>query len=69
MVVAGEVGWFDMDSKRKFVGSLIRKNDIPHDPGIYAWYRDGKRMYLGKAANLQNRLWNNHLGCLDHSRV
>jgi hypothetical protein len=62
VVVTGEVGWSDMDSKSKVAGNVIRKNDIPGDPGIYAWYRDGKRMYLGKAANLQNRIWNNHLG-------
>jgi len=29
---------------------------------VYAWYREGDAVYVGKADSLQNRLWKNHLG-------
>jgi hypothetical protein len=62
MVVSKTIGWADMDSRPRLGAHAARKHDIPTNPGIYGWYRLGKRIYLGKAANLQNRLWNNHLG-------
>lgn len=40
----------------------LRKADIPDDPGVYAWYRDGMPIYVGKADNLCNRVWKKHLG-------
>lgn len=40
----------------------LRSADIPTDPGVYAWYRDGQAIYVGKANSLRNRLWKNHLG-------
>jgi hypothetical protein len=35
---------------------------VPNDAGVYAWYRNGERMYVGTAASLRTRLWGNHLG-------
>jgi len=34
---------------------------IPVEPGVYAFYRDGAAVYVGKATRLQSRLWNCHL--------
>jgi GIY-YIG catalytic domain len=36
--------------------------DIPSEPGIYAWYRDGTLFYVGESRRgLRSRLWGNHL--------
>ncbi len=35
---------------------------MPEGPGVYAWYRGGDRMYVGKADSLRDRVWGNHLG-------
>jgi len=40
----------------------LRKGDIPLSPGVYAVYRRDKRMYVGKAKCLQDRVWKNHSG-------
>ncbi|MGH2852637.1 MAG: GIY-YIG nuclease family protein [Solirubrobacteraceae bacterium] len=42
--------------------SSLRKEDIPGAPGVYALYRSGKPMYVGKAKMLQDRVWKNHAG-------
>jgi hypothetical protein len=36
--------------------------DVPTDAGVYAWYRDGVAIYVGKAVSLRARVWGNHLG-------
>ena len=36
--------------------------DVPENPGCYALYRGRKRMYVGKADCLHNRVWKNHSG-------
>ena len=51
-----------MDSApRRPVRGLI-KADVPPDPGVYAWYRRGRAVYVGKADSLVRRVWANHLG-------
>jgi excinuclease UvrABC nuclease subunit len=42
--------------------SMLVRELVPDEPGVYAWYRDGKRMYLGKADSLRHRVYANHLG-------
>jgi len=42
--------------------SSLRKEDVPLDPGVYALYRSGKPMYVGKAQKLQDRGWGDHSG-------
>ena len=39
----------------------LTEADIPTEPGVYAFYRDGVPLYVGKAASLRARLWTNHL--------
>jgi excinuclease UvrABC nuclease subunit len=41
------------------VGSLTSAGISPK-PGVYALYRDGRAVYVGKAKNLGTRLWTNH---------
>ncbi len=50
-----------MDAAARPAISLTREA-VPAAPGVYAWYRSGKRMYVGKANSLRARLWGNHLG-------
>lgn len=38
----------------------LRKADIPTSAGVYALYRDGDRMYVGKAGSLRERVWKSH---------
>jgi uncharacterized protein CbrC (UPF0167 family) len=54
--------WSDMDAviRRRVVD--LSQEMVPSDPGVYAWYREGKRKYVGQAASLRARLWRNHLG-------
>jgi len=35
---------------------------LPIGPGVYAWYRHGRPIYVGKADSLVRRVWANHLG-------
>ncbi len=37
--------------------------DIPASPGVYALYReDDRRVYVGKANSLRDRIWRSHSG-------
>jgi hypothetical protein len=38
----------------------LRATDIPISPGVYALYRAGAPMYVGKAGCLRDRVWGNH---------
>jgi hypothetical protein len=54
--------WLAMDGQPRLSLGMLKDDDIPSDPGVYALYRDGDRMYVGKAACLRNRIWRNHCG-------
>lgn len=54
--------WGAMNARPRRSPRDLVKADIPTDPGVYAWYRDGDAIYVGKADVLQRRLWSNHLG-------
>lgn len=54
--------WAKMHAQPRHSAAQLQKGDIPPNPGVYAWYRDGEAIYVGKAASLRKRLWNNHLG-------
>src|SRR4051812_49386674 len=54
--------WTTMHARLRRSSRDLVKADIPLDPGVYAWYRDGQAIYIGKADSLQQRLWSNHLG-------
>jgi hypothetical protein len=42
--------------------AALRAADIPESPGVYALYREGLRIYVGKAGCLRDRVWRNHSG-------
>jgi hypothetical protein len=54
--------WADMHAAPRRPARLVTKADVPFAPGVYAWYRDGTAIYVGKADSLVRRLWANHLG-------
>lgn len=54
--------WSQMGRRRRRSMSSLKKEDIPLDPGVYALYRSGEPMYVGKAKSLQGRVWKNHSG-------
>jgi hypothetical protein len=54
--------WKLMHARPRHRPRDVAKADIPTDPGVYAWYRDGHAIYVGKGDSLQTRIWNNHLG-------
>jgi hypothetical protein len=54
--------WSQMGRRRRRSMSGLRKEDVPLDPGVYALYRSGKPVYVGKAKKLQDRVWGDHSG-------
>lgn len=50
----------DRRSRRR-VATLTHDALIPAGPGVYAFYLDGERAYVGKAGSLRGRLWGCHL--------
>lgn len=54
--------WPAMDRQSRISMLSLRSTDVPTSAGVYALYRHGKRIYVGKAANLRTRIWKNHSG-------
>lgn len=40
----------------------LSRFEVPEQPGVYAWYRNGSRVYVGKAGCLKARIGGDHLG-------
>ena len=56
--------WTQMNDATRHAASLVTRSDIPRQPGVYAWYRDGIPVYVGKATGregLRQRAWSNHM--------
>jgi len=53
--------WAEMHEQRRSPADLTRR-EVPESAGVYAWYRAGAAIYVGKATSLQSRVWGNHLG-------
>ena len=51
-----------MDARPRRAVPSIAQPDIPSEAGVYAFYRDGKAIYVGKAGSLRIRLWRYQLG-------
>jgi hypothetical protein len=51
-----------MNQRPRFDASKLSGSDVPQDPGVYGWYRDGEPVYVGKAGNLYKRVWGKHMG-------
>jgi hypothetical protein len=54
--------WARMHHRRCVAMAALTKASIPTSAGVYALYRNGKPMYVGKAKCLQERVWKNHSG-------
>lgn len=54
--------WDRMDAQPRLRASVLRAIDVPTSPGVYAWYRRGRAVYVGKANGLRDRAWTSHLG-------
>lgn len=54
-----------MHEQPRYAAATLRAVDIPIQPGVYAWYRDGEALYVGRAKGrrgLRERIARNHLG-------
>jgi len=54
--------WARMSQRKRRPMATLKREDIPLAAGVYALYRSGKPMYVGKAKSLQGRVWKNHSG-------
>jgi hypothetical protein len=54
--------WQAMNKRPRIDASSLTSAHVPTDSGVYAWYRDGEPQYVGKASNLNQRVWSNHMG-------
>jgi hypothetical protein len=54
--------WSAMNARPRLDASELTGAGVPTDPGVYAWYRDGEPVYVGKAGDLHQRVWKNHMG-------
>ena len=54
--------WSAMDARPRIVVRRLAEADLPVAAGAYAFYRDGVRIYVGKAGSLRARVWGNHCG-------
>src|SRR5262245_47157905 len=51
-----------MHAARRHMPADLTFGTVPSNPGVYAWYRRGRAVYVGKADSLARRVWSNHLG-------
>jgi len=40
----------------------LARAQVPDEPGVYLWQRDGAAVYVGMATSLRGRAWSKHLG-------
>lgn len=49
--------WQRMDAQHRRSFKTLAASEVPEGAGVYAVYRDGRRMYVGKANSLRSRVW------------
>lgn len=54
--------WRDLDRAPRHAPATLTSDAVPVQAGVYAWYRGGKRVYVGKAESLRDRVLGDHLG-------
>lgn len=57
-----QVDWASMNATARHRAKELTAAEIPAKPGVYAWYRYGRPVYVGKADVLRDRIWQKHLG-------
>lgn len=60
--------WVHIVARPRLLAGTVQRADVPSQPGVYAWFRDGECVYLGKASNLRSRLTSHLASTLDLSR-
>jgi hypothetical protein len=58
--MAGSSLWSMMDSQPRHSMRELNAGDLPTAAGVYALYRGGARVYVGKAESLRDRVWKHH---------
>lgn len=56
--------WNTMHAEPRRAARELTGPDVPTGAGVYAWYRDGAAIYVGKATGadgVRGRVWKNHL--------
>ena len=56
--------WARMNGEPRRPAAVLVGRDVPTSPGVYAWYREGKPVYSGRALGaegLRGRVWKYHL--------
>jgi len=56
--------WSQMNARPRKRARDISGSDVPTAPGVYAWYRAGVPVYVGRAIGqegLRGRVWKDHL--------
>src|SRR4051812_4002316 len=51
-----------MDARPRISMEDLVAAHLPDTPGVYALHKGEKKMYVGKAGCLQDRVWKNHSG-------
>lgn len=55
--------WEEMDRQpRHAADAALRIALSERRPGVYAWYRAGHAVYVGKGDDLYDRIWSRHMG-------
>lgn len=54
--------WDRIDAEPRRLATELAKRDLPTTAGVYAWYRGGRAVYVGKGDELQDRVWRRHMG-------
>lgn len=50
--------WADLFSIPRVISADLERGQIPTNPGVYLWFRDGECIYVGIAGNLRQRFSN-----------
>ncbi len=53
--------WLDLMQRPRYAARTLSAWNIPEVPGVYAWFEEGRPVYVGKAEVLRARLWRQHL--------
>lgn len=54
--------WTEMNERARTPVADLTDRQVPKEPGVYALYRDGDPVYVGKASSLRDRFWKAHMG-------
>lgn len=60
--------WRTLLARPRHPNSTLSRADIPTSPGVYAWFKQGSCVYVGKATDLRSRLSRHRSTSLDLSR-